>query len=69
LWNSNYVAYDLLHTSNKYENKYDEGGKESFENYMNEKLVDLKGNDEAKKIFLLMYANPVLNAEIALETV
>ena len=69
LWNSNYVAYDLLHTSNKYENKYDEGGKESFENYMNEKLGDLKGNAEAKKIFLLMYANPVLNAEIALETV
>lgn len=63
LWNSNYVAYDLLHASKKYVDKYDEGGKEKFEDYMNEKLGDLSGNDEAKKIFLLMYANPVLNAE------
>tara|TARA_B100000809_G_scaffold265823_1_gene325910 strand:- start:1305 stop:2438 length:1134 start_codon:yes stop_codon:yes gene_type:complete len=69
LWNSNYVAYDLLHTSTKYVEKYDVGGKETFESYMDEKLGSLKGNAEAKKIFLLMYANPVLNAEIALETV
>lgn len=63
LWNSNYVAYDLLHSSKKYVDKYDEGGKEKFEDYMNEKLGDLKGNAAAEKIFLLMYANPVLNAE------
>jgi len=69
LWNSNYVAYDLLHTTTKYEDKYAERGKEKFESYMDEKLGDLKGNAEAKRIFLLMYANPVLNAEKALETV
>jgi hypothetical protein len=63
LWNSNYVAYDLLHSSKKYVDKYDEGGKEKFEDYMNEKLGDLKGNAAAEKIFLLMYANPVLNSE------
>lgn len=63
LWNSNYVAYDLLHSSKKYVDKYADGGKEKFEDYMNEKLGDLKGNTAAEKIFLLMYANPVLNAE------
>jgi len=63
LWNSNYVAYDMLHSSKKYVDKYDEGGKEKFEDYMNEKLGELKGNPAAEKIFLLMYANPVLNAE------
>ncbi|MDG1476527.1 MAG: 1-acyl-sn-glycerol-3-phosphate acyltransferase [Vicingaceae bacterium] len=63
LWNSNYVAYDLLHSSKKYEDKYDEGGKAKFERYMDDKLGDLKGNAAAEKIFLLMYANPVLNAE------
>ena len=63
LWNSNYVAYDILHSSKKYVDKYDEGGKEKFEDYMNEKLGDLNGNAAAEKIFLLMYANPVLNAE------
>ena len=25
LWNSNYVAYDLLYETHKYKNKYDEG--------------------------------------------
>jgi hypothetical protein len=69
LWNSNYVAYDLLHESTKYLDKYDEEGKEKFEVYMNDKLGELKGNEAAEKIFLLMYANPVLNAELALETI
>jgi len=69
LLNSNYVAYDVLHSSNKYENKYDEGGKEKFKTYMSEKLGDLMGNAAAKKIFLLMYANPVLNFETAMGTI
>ena len=69
LWNSNYVAYDLLYESTKYVDKYDEGGKEKFENYMSNKLGELKGNAAAEKIFLLMYANPVINAELAFETV
>ncbi len=69
LWNSNYVAYDLLHTTTKYVDKYTEDGKEKFEIYMVEKLGSLNGNAEAEKIFLLMYANPVLNAESVLEMI
>jgi 1-acyl-sn-glycerol-3-phosphate acyltransferase len=63
LWNSNYVAYDLLHSSTKYVEKYDENGKEKFQDYINDKLGDLAKNKEALDIFLLMYANPVINSE------
>jgi 1-acyl-sn-glycerol-3-phosphate acyltransferase len=63
LWNSNYVAYDLLNSTKKYVDKYDENGEERFIDYMNEKLTNFKGNEQAKRIFLLMYANPVINAE------
>jgi 1-acyl-sn-glycerol-3-phosphate acyltransferase len=63
LWNSNYVAYDLLNSSSKYVNKYDENGKEKFQDYMSEKLIGLEGNKAAEEIFLTMYANPTINAE------
>jgi len=61
LWNSNYVAYDLLNASNKYESFYRTNGKEEFVNYMNSKLVGYENNKLAKEIFLKMYANPVIN--------
>lgn len=63
LWNSNYVAYDVLHSSTKYVEQYDENGKEKFMEYMTTKLGEYSGNKEAENIFLLMYANPVINAE------
>ena len=63
LWNSNYVAYDLLNSSTKYVGKYDENGKEQFQDYMSEKLKGLEGNKAAEEIFLKMYANPTINAE------
>ena len=63
LWNSNYVAYDLLNLSSKYVEKYDENGKEKFQDYMSEKLGGLKGNKLAEELFLKMYANPTINAE------
>ena len=66
LWNSNYVAFDLLHSSAKYVNKYDENGKEKFQDYISDKLGDLSKNKEALTIFLQMYANPVINAEGAI---
>lgn len=63
LMNSNYVAYDLLHGTDKYVSNYREDGKEEFVAYMNKKLTDFPDNAKAKEIFLKMYANPVLNAE------
>jgi len=67
LWNSNYVAYDLLHDTNKYEANYSIGGKEEFTAYMNKRLAKFEGHELAKDIFLKMYANPVINAEKAKE--
>ena len=63
LWNSNYVAYDVLHSSTKYVSKYDKNGKEQFLDYMNSKLGNLVGDNQAENIFLQMYANPTINAE------
>ncbi len=63
LWNSNYVAYDLLHSTTKYTEKYDENGKEKFQDYMSGKLSGIEGGEQAENTFLQMYANPVINAE------
>lgn len=61
LFNSNYVAYDLLYLTNKYAHKYAKNGKEKFLDYMNDKLKDYSNNKLAKELFLKMYANPVIN--------
>ena len=63
LWNSNYVAYDLLHSTSKYTEMYDENGKEKFQDYMSERLKGLEANKDAENIFLKMYANPTINAK------
>lgn len=61
LFPSHYVAYDLLHNSNKFEKQYTSEEKTTFINYVEKRLVDFKGNTLAKEIFLKMYANPVIN--------
>jgi 1-acyl-sn-glycerol-3-phosphate acyltransferase len=63
LWNSNYVSYDLLNNTTTYSSKYTTESKQQFVDYMNKKLVDFAGNEKAKKLFLQMYANPVVNFE------
>ncbi len=63
LWNSNYVAYDLLNNSNKYAAKYTPESKQQFIDYMNKKLANFSGNEKARQLFLQMYANPVINYE------
>ncbi|NCP45066.1 MAG: glycerol acyltransferase [Flavobacteriales bacterium CG18_big_fil_WC_8_21_14_2_50_32_9] len=61
LFASHYVAYDLLHHSNEFENEYTAEEKQTFVDYVEKRTADFKGNDLAKEIFLKMYANPVLN--------
>jgi len=63
LWPTNYIAYDLLNNSNKYNKKYTEIEKDKFLKYVKDRLekTQLSDNNEAKKIFLEMYANPVIN--------
>ncbi|MEI6123317.1 MAG: hypothetical protein WCQ95_06780 [Bacteroidota bacterium] len=64
LWNTNYIAYDLLNESARFSNEYNEAGKEQFVAYINEKLVKIPvefNKEEVFKIILAMYANPVKN--------
>ncbi len=63
LWDSNYVAYDLLHNNNTYADKYSNESKAQFEAYLNKRLENFIGNEKAKELFLKMYANPVINAQ------
>lgn len=62
LWPNNYIAYDLLHSTNKYATKYNDEEKEKFIHVMGQKLDKLGGNRSVlNNIFLDIYANPVKN--------
>ena len=61
LWPTNYVAYDMLHDTNKYSSEYTEKEQRQFERRV-ERRID--SNDSvALSNFLAMYANPVVNKE------
>lgn len=59
LWPTNYIAYDLLHQTNMYADKYTEQEKKLFVRRL-ELKVD-KENPQEVNGFLTMYANPVLH--------
>lgn len=62
LWPNNYIAYDLLHSTNKFASKYNDEEKENFIKVMSQKLDKLEGNRSVlNNIFLEIYANPVKN--------
>jgi hypothetical protein len=64
LWRSNYIAYDLLFSRDKYADNYTAAEKNSFVSYLKYKLTDTDGNPkEMEEIFLSLYANPVLSKE------
>lgn len=64
LWKNNYIAYDLLFSSDKYTSDYSPSEKNHFLNYLRYKLSDTEGNPkEMEEIFLSIYANPVLSKE------
>ena len=64
LWNTNYMAYDMLNNTEKYSDRYTSEEKLSFENYCNFKLANIEGNyDEFRDIFLSIYANSITNIE------
>jgi len=62
LWDTNYIAYDLLHNTNKFTDKYSEKSRSEFVAYTNERLKEYSGDNDAKRLFLSMYANPVINS-------
>ncbi|MHC5308582.1 1-acyl-sn-glycerol-3-phosphate acyltransferase [Myroides sp. LJL116] len=59
LWPTNYIAYDLLHKTNEFADKYTQKEKQLFERRL-ELRVD-KDNKAVVDNFLAMYANPVVN--------
>jgi hypothetical protein len=61
LWNTNYIAWDLLN-GKKFESSYTPDEKSAFIEYMNKSLSQIEGNKaELESIFLGIYANPVSN--------
>lgn len=62
LWPSNYLAYDILNNSSSYSDRYNDGIKEKFEErFQNTVRILQNNNKEIRKLFLLLYANPVIN--------
>lgn len=58
----NYVAYDVIHNTNVFENNYTATEKENFLNYVSKKVEELSGEkDVLTNLFLTLYANPVIN--------
>ncbi len=61
LWPSNYLAFDLLNNSNDFSEHYDDNTKTKFEDrYKNTALITQHDNKDIRKLFLLLYANPVI---------
>ncbi|WGK65622.1 1-acyl-sn-glycerol-3-phosphate acyltransferase [Croceiramulus getboli] len=59
LWPSNYIAYDLLHDTQEFQDEYNEKDKRQFERRIARRVEADKAT--ALQSFLLMYANPVIN--------
>lgn len=59
LWPTNFIAYDLLHKTNTFADRYTENEKSVFERRL-EMRID-EENPVAFQGFLAMYANPVIN--------
>lgn len=59
LWPSNYIAYDVLHDTNMYAERYSEIEKDEFITRIKERMDP--ANKLIVKNYLSMYANPVIN--------
>jgi len=65
LWPNNYIAWDMLNNSSKFQDKYTEKEKQEFESYVNKNISDIDGNkSEILEIALGIYANPINNKNI-----
>ncbi len=66
LWKTNYMAYDLVHETNKYAGEYTAGDMEAFKSYIARQFMRVEPNlnrQELTDIFLRIYSNPVLSKE------
>lgn len=65
LWPNNYLAADLLNDSDHFSEKVDDAVRDKFSELLDD-LVDTIGAGDAdcqKRLFIQMYANPLLNAQ------
>jgi len=63
LWPGNYIAFDMINESTGYSTHYSVEEKEKFLRYMENELREIKGDRKAvEKLFLDLYANPLINA-------
>ena len=70
LWKNNYVAYDILNHSFKYSDMYNISDVESFVLYMEHQLDSVEkeiNREDLRRIFLEIYANPVVTKELLLK--
>ncbi len=65
LWDNNYIAYDLLHSTDRYVSEYDAKAKHIFVDYMEKGLSEIAQKDPSveydklRDIYLSIYANPI----------
>lgn len=70
LWPNNYIAHDILNSSDEYATMYTPEEKQQFETYVEKSLnsVKVEGDlGELKEILLAIYANPVDSKKMATE--
>ncbi len=65
LWPNNYLAADMLAGTNKYDDLIDEATRNKFSEMLDDMVKTINGGDAEcqRRLFLQMYANPLLNAE------
>lgn len=66
LWKTHYIAYDIVYQTGKYASMYEEADVQKFVAYMEHQLNTVEpelDRGELKKVFLDIYANPVVSKE------
>lgn len=62
LWPTNFIAYDLINDSKRFETQYSLLEKKEFQKYMRTQISPLIGKTkDLKRLFLQQYSNPVHN--------
>lgn len=64
LWPNNYIAFDILNKSQRYQSHYSSAEKQEFIKYMENETRSIEGDREKiEKLFLEIYSNPLVNAD------
>lgn len=67
LWKTNFIAYDMVYGTTKYNDRYTAEDREKFIAYTEHKLKKVErtlNREDLRDIFLRIYSNPVENKEI-----